>query len=112
MVRWLEIGNVQSRHFNSEQREQIKKVLMNGGVPREIMGELPFLVFNGQLIKNKLMTVCFCRSYPLPPRFPLLVALMAMMRQFTCGEIVYQAFDHPFNIFLVVQGVFANCSRL
>jgi hypothetical protein len=60
--------------------------------------------------QNRFVRVCSmsCPSGAIPPRFLVLMAMALERQYFLAGEIVYQLYDHPFNIFLVVTGVFAS----
>jgi len=95
-----------------DDRERMRKLLISCSFPRELMVHLTSALFDGQLEKNNLFAVCWRRTDLLPPRLPLLLALSLTRRQFDVGDIVYQTHDHPWNMYLVVAGTFANVTNL
>lgn len=86
-----------------------RKLFTSGIMPRQLLGELPDRLFDGQLVRNKLLTVCAmtCMGGCIPPRFPLLMSTVLSQRTCKAGEIVFQLHDQGFNLFLVMSGTFA-----
>mmetsp|Transcript_15984 Transcript_15984/g.37683 ORF Transcript_15984/g.37683 Transcript_15984/m.37683 type:complete len:924 (+) Transcript_15984:136-2907(+) len=91
-------------------REAMRKLLVAGHLPRNLIQDLAVHIFRGSLLQNKFLQVCidWAPDGALPPRFPLLLALVSNQHVFQPSEVVYQLHDHPFNIFLVLSGTFAS----
>jgi hypothetical protein len=92
----------------SYDRDQLHSFLTGFAMPRKLLGEIPQQLFNGLLLKNKLVTTC-ARSCPggeVPPRFPLLLSTHLNMQLFEEEDVVYQVHDHAFNIYFVMDGIF------
>merc|ERR1740121_3527058 len=72
--------------------EEMRKILISGMIPRRLLGELPERLFGGQLVRNKLMTVCTnsCAGGSMPPRFPLLMSTVLLERSYKAGELVFE----------------------
>mmetsp|Transcript_78468 Transcript_78468/g.143601 ORF Transcript_78468/g.143601 Transcript_78468/m.143601 type:complete len:733 (+) Transcript_78468:65-2263(+) len=83
------------------------KNLLTSTMPQEIMRQLPEAMFDGKLVLNRFIT-SVVEDGRKPLRFPVLLALMLNRRNYEAGEIVYNSGEHPFNLFLVYQGTFAN----
>mmetsp|Transcript_220 Transcript_220/g.487 ORF Transcript_220/g.487 Transcript_220/m.487 type:complete len:680 (-) Transcript_220:158-2197(-) len=106
---WATKAHQAHRPFDGE---GMKNLLINNAIPLNLMGQMPADLFDGQLMKNRFITVCrgpLRRT--LPPRFSLLVAVALHERWFACGEFVYNFQDYAFNLFLVMKGVFANVAK-
>lgn len=88
-------------------RDRVKSLLTSSVLPRELMELLVGGLFEGELENNAFMVACLRYEKRLPVRFPLLLALALNERNFSRKEMVYCAYDHPWNIFLVVKGTFA-----
>jgi len=104
-------GDVQhhSRHWKVNQtfdKEEMKSLLLSKNMPRQIISNLPEVLFEGQLCHNLLLTCC-SKVYPMPPRLPCLMAIHLVPAEFAEGEVVFQLHDFALNLNLVVQGVFA-----
>mmetsp|Transcript_56813 Transcript_56813/g.99023 ORF Transcript_56813/g.99023 Transcript_56813/m.99023 type:complete len:615 (+) Transcript_56813:87-1931(+) len=97
-----------SRH--GYDRAQMRS-LLTSAMPQEIMRQLPERMFDGKLVSNKFITSVIEVGH-MPSRFPVLVALMLHRRNYEAGEIVYYSGEHPFSLFLVYEGTFANIGTL
>lgn len=159
LMNWVETTDSVVREYD---RDEMKKLLTSGAIPRHILGDLPKHLFQGRLTghwalpdywpeestdhrynpekhpewweavspkfrglrtfqtrmkdkspdprrANRFIHACAvtCPAGITPPRFLVLLAMALERQYFSAGEIVYQLHDHPFNIFLVVTGVFA-----
>ncbi|CAK0889045.1 unnamed protein product, partial [Prorocentrum cordatum] len=84
------------------------RFLTGFAMPRKLLGELPQQLFNGLLLKNKLVMTCAraCPGGQVPPRFPLLLSTHLNAQTFVEEDVVYQVHDHAFNIYLVMDGIF------
>lgn len=91
-------------------RNIMRQMLTSNVFPRDAMTQLPKEMFNGELQSNRFVTVCkavYTLPRTIPPRFTLLLALACHQRYFEPQEIIYNANDHAWNIFLVFEGIFA-----
>lgn len=103
--------NFFERHRSKRQqfdRERMRQLITTCSMPRELVGDLIRGAFNGRLENNQLITTCLRYEKRMPPRFPLLVALALSGRRFYARELVYSAYDAPWNLFLVTSGTFAH----
>eukprot|EP00929_Paragymnodinium_shiwhaense_P031783 TRINITY_DN17735_c0_g1_i1.p1 TRINITY_DN17735_c0_g1~~TRINITY_DN17735_c0_g1_i1.p1 ORF type:complete len:915 (-),score=186.35 TRINITY_DN17735_c0_g1_i1:119-2863(-) len=101
---------IDATRFSSKRdydREGMRKLLLSGRMPQTLIRHLPKKLFHGKLVKNRFLYVCLSQTLHLPPRFPLLVAISVTPRTFIEEELVYQLYDQPFNVFLVMTGTFA-----
>mmetsp|Transcript_10819 Transcript_10819/g.24752 ORF Transcript_10819/g.24752 Transcript_10819/m.24752 type:complete len:785 (-) Transcript_10819:95-2449(-) len=92
-------------------KKALRNLLINGGIPRDVLEWLPGELFRGELLRNSFVQVCYSKTLHLPPRFPLLLAMTIVEHSYVVGDIVYSIFDHPFNIFMVLSGSFAYIER-
>jgi len=109
MTDWV-TWNAKSWVTSRYDREEMKHLITGKCIPRWILGQLPANLFGGRLLQNQFLTFRFglCE---MPPRLPLLLAMAFSRTHFEAGEIVYQVHDFPFNLFLVLDGIFANVAR-
>lgn len=87
-------------------RQEMKDILTSKCMPRSLMGRLPPALFEGKLLGNHFLQP-HRDVRNIPPRLPILVALMTHKSIFRAGDFVYQTQDFPFNLFLVMSGTFA-----
>lgn len=80
-------------------------------IPHDISETLPLKVYGGELSMNLFLTVCLKQEGRLPSRLSLMIAIYAEESYYSAGELIYQIFDHPVNIFLVIGGTFAAIAR-
>jgi len=92
-------------------REEMNKILTGGLLPQALMAQLPARVYGGRLLCNKFIGLLSTTPSRLPPRFPLLLALMLVQQHFTEAEMVYHCHEHPLNMYLVLDGTFACVAR-
>lgn len=92
-------------------RDEVRKLLTDGTLPRAVVGRLPHDLFGGRLLKNKFIVTDRCLRQHLPPRLPLLLALAMNNRYVSSKEVVYYCYDHPESVFLVLEGAFANVAQ-
>lgn len=92
-------------------REAMCTLLTSNLIPRSIMVQLPEAMFGGELTRNKFIIDCFRGNDHLPPRFPAVVALMLSHRYYACGDVVYHSIEQAWNLFLVIEGTFANVGK-
>lgn len=101
--------------FTRENRDAVRSLIRRNVFPRTLLGQLPdklFQVPGSSLMQNKFVLACSpIFNGQLPPRFPLLMALSLNSRYYKAGESVYISQDHAFNLFLVMEGVFAAVAR-
>lgn len=100
-------NNPMSSGFDAD---KCQKMLMTD-LPDPAMERMHDMLFQGQLIRNTLITACSVALSRLPPRFPLLIALLVHPLKYLPGDIVYQWSDNPWGIFLVVGGTFAYIAQ-
>eukprot|EP00929_Paragymnodinium_shiwhaense_P051292 TRINITY_DN25822_c0_g1_i1.p1 TRINITY_DN25822_c0_g1~~TRINITY_DN25822_c0_g1_i1.p1 ORF type:complete len:805 (+),score=93.42 TRINITY_DN25822_c0_g1_i1:77-2491(+) len=113
---WIDLplkGKNGKRVLKRYDRDSMRRLLTSGGIPRSILGRLPVELYGGKLMKNKFVTFCtkYSAGMQMPPRFPLLIAVSAARHTYLKGEVVYQVHDHPFSMFLVLDGVFAAVGK-
>jgi len=89
-------------------RDKMRSLLTCCTIPRDLLSLLIGALFNGLLENNTFITSCLRYEKRMPPRFPLLVALAVNQRYCLAKEMVYCAYDHPWNVCLVLKGTFAN----
>jgi len=97
---------VAHKYDKAEMRDLITSKLM----PRELLGDMPAALFEGRLIGNRFLTICE-GIVNMPPRLPMLLALGAQKTTWLETDIIYQAQDYPFNLFLVLSGTFAYVAQ-
>mmetsp|Transcript_85861 Transcript_85861/g.237841 ORF Transcript_85861/g.237841 Transcript_85861/m.237841 type:complete len:722 (+) Transcript_85861:68-2233(+) len=102
--------NARSWLSHQYNREEMKQLITGKYMPRWLLGQVPQNLFGGRLLRNQYFSMCGGVA-GVPPRLPLLLALAVHRHQFEAGEIVYQRNDMPFNIYLVLDGTFANVAR-
>merc|ERR550534_1184869 len=85
---------------NRYDRDEVKALITDKGMPRSLLGRLPASLFHGALVKNSFVAIRRC-SQETPPRLPLLLALAVNRGHYTAGEIVYQKHDLAICVFLV-----------
>jgi len=90
---------------NKFDKGEMKELITGKNLPRWLLGSLPAAMFQGRLLKNALFRA---GAAHVPPRLPCLLAVHLQQSEFEAGEIVYQMHDFPFNLFLVLSGVFAH----
>mmetsp|Transcript_172148 Transcript_172148/g.551803 ORF Transcript_172148/g.551803 Transcript_172148/m.551803 type:complete len:789 (+) Transcript_172148:72-2438(+) len=89
-------------------REEMKTLINDKGIPRSLLGRLPANLFGGRLVSSSFLR---CGPSELPPRLPLLLALSVTGLDVEAGELVYQKHDLATNVFLVLRGTFADIAR-
>jgi len=109
MSDWVKFNAKSWMHIQYD-REEMKQLIIGKYMPRWLLGQLPENLFSGRLLQNNFFAVCREVSM-VPPRLPLLLSLAVHRHHFEAGEIVYQRNDVPFNIYLVLEGTFANVAR-
>lgn len=92
-------------------RDAMCTLITSNVIPRSIMVQLPDSMFGGELKRNKFIIDCFRGNDQLPPRFPAVVALMLNHRHYMCGDVVYHSLEQAWNLFLVIEGTFANVGK-
>eukprot|EP00421_Protoceratium_reticulatum_P008255 CAMPEP_0168369238 /NCGR_PEP_ID=MMETSP0228-20121227/6656_1 /TAXON_ID=133427 /ORGANISM="Protoceratium reticulatum, Strain CCCM 535 (=CCMP 1889)" /LENGTH=236 /DNA_ID=CAMNT_0008382095 /DNA_START=1 /DNA_END=712 /DNA_ORIENTATION=- len=70
-------------------REQVRKVLLDGTLPRVIIGQLPHDLFGGRLMQNRFLFTDIRVRTQLPPRLPLLLSVAVNQRYVCEKEVVY-----------------------
>lgn len=86
-------------------------------LPRVLLQDLPGKLFQGKLINHTFLAEPLKLIVTMPPRLPLFLASMVRRLEFYKGEIVFQQYDLPVSILLVMSGTFAYvgqnriCSR-
>jgi len=109
LICWVQTLRNHKREYD---REGMRALLLGSKLPQTLIKSLPRTVFHGKLIKNRYLSVCLPdQMCIMPPRFPLLLAVSLTLRYFMEQEIVYQLHDQPFNVFLVLDGVFASIAK-
>jgi len=89
-------------------RGAMLELFTSGSIPRELYDELPTNIYKGKLLQNRFWRLYHFGIRRIPPRFTVILSLMLKRRSFLAGDTVYRRHDHPFNIFLVISGIFAN----
>lgn len=105
VARWVDATVTFARGYD---KDEMRALLMSGPMPAEVMQQLPGALFGGELHRNKFVTYCADISGRVPPRLPVMVALLMERRRYSAGELVYQVHDHPWSVYFVMEGVFAN----
>jgi len=88
-------------------KEEMRRLIVDGTIPRAQVHKLSQRVFGGDLLLNRFISICNDHRTTLPPRFPLLVALAAQVREYRQGEFAYHSFEHPWSVFIVLYGTMA-----
>lgn len=104
------VGSDKVVHSGVE-RGRMKDILTASQLPRSMASEMSKCLFEGRLCRNLFVTVVLNGALKASPRFPLLVVLAGIVRYFDHKEIVFYGFDHTWNVFLVLQGTFAQVGR-
>mmetsp|Transcript_12262 Transcript_12262/g.28627 ORF Transcript_12262/g.28627 Transcript_12262/m.28627 type:complete len:954 (-) Transcript_12262:98-2959(-) len=110
LQQWVD-AQVHSGDANFD-RDAVKQILLSSSVPPQLMKRLPLSIFGGRLLHQRFLSACLTQAQYLPPRFALLMALSVNRQSYHSGEIVYQMHEHPFNVFLVDEGVFAHVGKV
>mmetsp|Transcript_22410 Transcript_22410/g.63108 ORF Transcript_22410/g.63108 Transcript_22410/m.63108 type:complete len:363 (-) Transcript_22410:257-1345(-) len=110
MRRWVDT-NAKTWFSTKYDRDGMMQLIMGENMPRELLDGLPSALFSGLLGQNRFLKICdgVCT---MPPRLPMLLALAVHRSHFSEGEIIYQAQDYPFSMFLILKGTFAFVSKL
>lgn len=86
-------------------KEEMKELIMGKEMPQDLLQRIPQALFGGKLAGNKLIRdACL---HVEPPRLTILLAMYLKQGTMVRREIVYQASEYPWNLFLVRDGVFA-----
>lgn len=112
MLKYVSTGRAVRQGYN---REEMRELIVGQALPRKIINELPDDMFGGLLLANRFVTQStFTFGVPtpiVPQRFPLLVGLAVNVRYVDHQEIIYHCFDHAWNIFMVLEGMFAHVGK-
>mmetsp|Transcript_101992 Transcript_101992/g.297468 ORF Transcript_101992/g.297468 Transcript_101992/m.297468 type:complete len:747 (-) Transcript_101992:93-2333(-) len=91
-------------------KEEITGLITSKMLPRKLLTQMTSGVFQGCLLRSKLIACCRIVAI-MPPRLPVLLAAYVAWVEFDVGEPVYQMHDFAFNLFLVMSGTFAYLAR-
>lgn len=107
---WIE-HNVTDLALNQKQnsRDEIHQ-LIACDMPVQMMQDMHQQLFNGKLIRNKLLS-CSVFAPVRPPRLPLMLANVLTPKSFQFSQHVYQTGEAAFHLFLVLTGTFAFVDR-
>lgn len=86
----------------------VKKILTSGVFPTKFQEQLALEAFDGALLKNGFVQIILDNVDHVPRRLVLFLALSGFKRGYEKGEEVYKAKEHPWNLYLVFGGVFAE----
>lgn len=102
------------KHPSKKNRKEVKfdkhamwQLLQTNYFPRELVGMLPQLVFEGSFWKNRI----FRDSRQQDPQLILLLTIHTSRTTVTKGEKVYAYGDHPISVILVEHGTFAAVAK-
>lgn len=103
---WLEQNarDLMTEQFKMDEMHQ----LVANDMPVTLMKELQGRLFQGQLARNVFLQIPFVVT---PPRLPLLLSLALMPKSYESGQLLYQAGDSAFHMYLVLSGTFAFVAR-
>eukprot|EP00435_Cladocopium_sp_Y103_P055925 s912_g18.t1 len=103
---WLEQNarDLMTEQFKMDEMHQ----LVANDMPLTLMKELQGRLFQGQLARNVFLHIPFVVT---PPRLPLLLSLVLMPKSYESGQLLYQAGDSAFHMYLVLSGTFAFVAR-
>jgi len=108
LTTWVTSNVRIQQHYD---RSKMRDLLCSSVLPRHLMESFATELFDKKLATNRFLLVCKNAEGALPPRFPLLLGLLVDMRFFENGEFVYFTHDQPFNLFIVLEGCFADVAR-
>eukprot|EP00448_Togula_jolla_P026750 CAMPEP_0170647140 /NCGR_PEP_ID=MMETSP0224-20130122/44029_1 /TAXON_ID=285029 /ORGANISM="Togula jolla, Strain CCCM 725" /LENGTH=379 /DNA_ID=CAMNT_0010978553 /DNA_START=164 /DNA_END=1300 /DNA_ORIENTATION=+ len=108
LTSWVETMRRRKPAFD---REGLRRLVLSGQMPENLIKKLPMAAFNKQLLRNRYLHACIPAGAQWPPCFPLLLAVSLTQRTYVGEEVVYQLHDQPFNVFLVLEGTFACIAR-
>lgn len=83
------------------------QLLQRNYFPRELLGQVASLVFQGQLWTNRL----FRESSVQDPNLVMLLTIHTTRLSCIQGEVIYQAGDHPSSVILIEYGTFAGVAK-
>lgn len=93
-------------------RNEIKEIVASGVLPMTYLSILPHALFGGRLAKNSFVRYDDKHGdWEVPPRFPIYLGLACKSFFFDAGQYVYDANDHAWNLYLVMDGTFAYVAR-
>jgi len=103
---WLEQSarDLMTEQFKMDEMHQ----LVANDMPLSLMKELHGRLFQGQLAKNLFLQAPYVVT---PPRLPLLMSLVLTPKSYESGQLLYQAGDAAFHMYLVLSGTFAFVAR-
>mmetsp|Transcript_113513 Transcript_113513/g.367239 ORF Transcript_113513/g.367239 Transcript_113513/m.367239 type:complete len:751 (-) Transcript_113513:154-2406(-) len=106
MKSWV---NMSAKYWLSHQydKQEMRDLIIGKIMPPSLLGNLPKELFHGKLVTNGFFNMKN-RGFELPPRLPLMLALSVQKLFFSAGEMIYQAEDYAFGLFLVLTGTFSN----
>lgn len=91
-------------------KDEMRNLIVGKIMPPHLLAHLPRHVFSGRLFTNGFLNAAHT-NMDLPPRLPLLLALMAQKATFGKGDIVYKVEEYAFSMFLVMTGTFAYIAQ-
>jgi len=97
--------------FSSKDVEEIGELLMGGLLPPALTMDLPEMIFQGRLIRNRFIVVLVTHSLQIPLSFILSVSVALTQQHFNVNDLVYRCHEHPANLYLVIEGIFAAVAR-
>jgi CRP-like cAMP-binding protein len=105
------IDNLEHGRPADYDREEMRQLLVSGLLPRRLLGEMQENLFRGMLVQNRFLKICSSGlrmpNAVMPPRFALMLGTVASCMFFKKDELVFQMYDHAFNLCLVMSGTFA-----
>lgn len=85
-------------------KEGMRKLITGKYMPRDLMAEIPAELFGGLLYTNDWLNGG--GILPVHLRLPMLLALHMTRKEFAKEDVIYCKGDFPFNMYLVMRGVF------
>jgi len=108
LTNWIESSRTALHAYDPSQMRQL---LTSSVLPRHLSSELPQAMFSGKLVNNKFLRINEMLGTPIPARLCLLIAVASTVRFYDTDELVYCSQEHAWNLFLVLEGTFANIGK-